>query len=452
MLSLLLACGQGCGPVHPDSVDSRGDTHDTSQGCDRARFEGAPVAWGLPPGVPGAFGDLVDPTTDSPNWVLLDLDGDGTQELVLTALTGLEGVGTQRWLVYDNAGDGFTADARALDLPDGFSQDAFAWFQDLSTLAPNWQLLDLTGDGVLDVVVTAYPGLDAVGDTHWLVFAGGADGFSDTGRVFALPPGLGDDAFRFGVDLDPELPAWELLDLDGDRVPELVVTQVEDAPVVAWSVFTATQGGFVDSAAPWPLPPGPAHAWTRTHDVVDDAWAWSLVDLDGDGLLDVVVTADPDEPELGRTRWRVHHGVQGAFDSGWRSWGLPPQSEPVFARVPDPALDDRLNFSLVDLTGDGVRDLVVHTDVAEAEVGVSHWRLHPHVQDGYSQMGFPVALPEVFPEGTLHTAASMGPDTAFGLTDVDGDGRPDLVATRIEGAAMQGLGTEHWAVFTNRCW
>lgn len=435
-----------------DSAESGVESGDTDQGCDRARFDPVPLDWALPPGVPGAFGALVDVSTESPNWVLLDLDGDGLQELVLTALTGLDGLGTRRWLVYDNAGDGFTADARPVPVPAGFEDDAFAWFQDLSTLSPNWQLLELTGDGVLDVVVTAYPGLDAVGDTHWLVFPGSAEGFSDTGRVFALPTGLGEDAFRFGVDLDPDLPAWELLDLDGDRVPELVVTQVEDAPVVAWSVFHASQGGFVDSAVPWPLPEGPAHAWTRTHDVVDDDWSWSLVDLDGDGFRDVVITSDPDEPELGRTRWRVHHGQDGAFDAGWRSWGLPPQTEPVFSRVPDPALDDRLNFSLVDLTGDGVRDLVVHTDVAEAEVGVTHWRLHPHVQDGYSQMGFEVALPEVFPAGTLHTAASMGPETAFGLTDVDGDGRPDLVATQIEGAGIEGLGTERWAVFVNRCW
>ncbi len=276
---------------------------------------------------------------DGTAWELRDMDGDGRDDLVVTALPDDPVIGPKAWRVHTNTGRGFGVGERWY-LPRGMRADSGAAPRD-------WVLADTDGDRLPDLV--AVPALGAGGGgpdaedvptvaalDAWHVHRNSGRGFAARATALGLPTDLPPNlrASVHGMTTDDY--AWSYVDLTGDSASDLVVTRDSRvapdttdpaAPIVGttvWRVYpaltdasmVAAKGGplfgeAVDFELPTGFPEGrfedPALART-------DEPAWNVVDLDGDGARDLVVTAWRRGPEagIGTTSWRVHAGACAA--------------------------------------------------------------------------------------------------------------------------------------------
>jgi hypothetical protein len=212
------------------------------------------VEWGLPGGgEPGSgYAHIAGGSFDagSDQWTLLDLTGDGRPDLVLTAQTRNVGDSQRKvclgypsdphWLVYENTGSGFASSGSKFSLPGGGEPNSGYPSVAGGSFDPGsdqWSLLDLTGDGRPDLVLTAKT--RSVGDSqqkialgfpedpYWLVYENEGDGFSSSSSRFSLPGG-GDASSGYhavaGGSFDAGSDQWSVVDITGDGRADLVVT------------------------------------------------------------------------------------------------------------------------------------------------------------------------------------------------------------------------------------
>ena len=330
---------------------------------------------------------------DTRFWTLLDLDGDGRPELVQTADSARAGGYVWRdaqgpyWKVWSSGAGGFPAAPRRWAVPDSGQSDGFfsAYYTDDTRC---WSLVDLDGDGRMDLVQTANPALsggivwsDATG-AYWKAWAGGASGFASSSRRVAVPAsGLSDGFFATTYQsAAPGTRFWTLLDLDGDRRPDLVQTADpahsggfvwSDTQGPSWKVFRGSAAGFGAASR---LPVGAselsdgffASAYTAPPSAQGERY-WLTVDLDGDGLPELVQTGDPAHPggfvrtDAQGAYWRVWH-LGGAAPATPSRWSVPASglSDGFFAAYWTDGGNGQRAWFLADLDGDGRLDLV-HT-------------------------------------------------------------------------------------------
>lgn len=292
-------------------------------------FDDSPAPWALPSGYGDAEFTPFAATSGSasclkglPSYALADLTGDGAVDLVVSESCTDPSVGSTLWLVYPGGEGGFGS-AVSWALPPEFAAEGAVAFPALTGLTSCGEAIvghdtrDLDGDGRLDLLVTETCDDDAtVGDTRWLVYAGGDSGFSTTSEDYLLPEAYGAASttpFSATSDLasiSDDTPGHDLVDMDGDDRLDLVVTEVPSDPNVGvglWSVYFGEAGGFATNVWPWTLPAvagttpfGASHA---TSDCAAGHPAWSLVDLDGDALLDLVVTQSCSDATIGDAVW-----------------------------------------------------------------------------------------------------------------------------------------------------
>ncbi|MEZ4234836.1 MAG: hypothetical protein R3F59_01445 [Myxococcota bacterium] len=240
---------------------------------------------------------------------------------------GTTGVGETDWLVYPNTGAGFGpavrwpipgADYLGTESVDTLASDVYC---DPTFEQPAYATLDLDGDARPDLVVTDDCGTTGVGETDWLVYPNTGAGF---GPAVPWPvPGadyLGTesvDTLTADVYCDPtfEQPAYATVDLDVDARPDLVVTDDCASTGVgetAWLVYPNTGAGFGPPAR-WAVPGadylGTESVDTLSADVYCDPTfeqpAYDTVDLDGDGVPELVVVDDCANTGVGEETWLV---------------------------------------------------------------------------------------------------------------------------------------------------
>jgi hypothetical protein len=483
--------------------------------CNAMGFVDDAVAWSLPASpasvmyepFPRVGGDAQCSGTGYSDfdYALADLTGDGAPDLVVTnACDPGEGIGVDHWLVYAGGDDGFSGDAIAWTLPTSPASVMYEPFPrmggDAQCSATGYSdfvyaLADLTGDGAPDLVVTnaCDPG-EGIGVDHWLVYAGNGEGFTDDAIAWTLPtspasvmyepfPRMGGDAQCSGTGYSDFV--YALADLTGDGASDLVVTNAcdpgEGIGVDHWLVYPGGSDGFADDAIAWTLPTSPVSVMYEPFPRMGgDAqcsgtgysdFAYALADLTGDGSSDLVITnaCDPGEG-IGVENWLVYAGGSDGFASVPFAWPLPMSPASVmyepFPRMGGDAQCSGTGYSdfdyaLVDLGGDGAADLVVTNACDPGEgIGVEHWLVYAGGSDGFATDAIAWPLPaspasvmyEPFPRmgGDAQCSGTGYSDFVYALSDLGGDGAPDLVVTNACDPG-EGIGVEHWLVYPASC-
>ncbi|MFN0252801.1 MAG: SpvB/TcaC N-terminal domain-containing protein [Kofleriaceae bacterium] len=235
------------------------------------------------------------------HWI--DLDGEGLSGILTEQADG--------WFYKSNLGDGHFGPLRVLPTR-----------PNVQLASGGQQLVDLTGDGRLDVVAFAGPTpgfYERTPDDDWEPF-----------RAFEQVPAVRWD--------DPNL---RLVDLDGDGHADVLITENE---VVTWHRSRGERG--FESAARVPQPEDEEHGPRLV--LADGTQSIYLADLSGDGLTDLVRIRNGEVcywPNLGYGRFG---GKVTMDDAPWFD-----------------SLDhfDHRRIRLVDIDGSGTSDLIyLHRD------------------------------------------------------------------------------------------
>jgi hypothetical protein len=205
-------------------------------------------------------------------------------------------------------------------------------------------------------------------------------------------------------------------DVAGTGEPQVIAADLEGR-VYAWDASGRRRPGFPVSTDPERSRPA-----DRSEDNVVDRGIFgapALGDLDGDGVLDIVVAA------------------MDQHVYAWKGNGAPVPGWPVLARDRDrPAPQGARIVSspaLGDLDGDGGLDVVVGTN----EIYGTSGRLYAFARDGALREGWPAKVPSLSPAGPdVLPLVGQGVPSAPALADVDGDGRLEVGIAAVAGAGV----------------
>jgi hypothetical protein len=338
-------------------------------------------------------------------------------------------------------------------LADGFFASAYA------DGARGWLVSDLDGDGIPDLVQTAdaqnaagYVWRDLEGP-HWRVFRGTRAGFATTAERWAVPESGLPDGF-FAAYYASDARQWALVDLDADGRPELVQTadsaraggQVwTDARGAHWKVWRSGAAGFAGAGERFAVPESGLSDGFFAAYYGFDMRHWTLVDLDSDGRLDLVQTADPVEGggfvfrDANGPFWKVWRGGAEGFAAESRRVAVPESGLPdgFFAATYAGAPPDTRFWTFADIDGDGRPDLV-HTADPEGAGGVvwsdatgAFWRVYFGTSSGFgraSRVAIPASgLADGFFATAYFAAPQLGGERFWMMIDLDGDRQPELV-------------------------
>jgi hypothetical protein len=182
--------------------------------------------------------------------------------------------------------------------------------------------------------------------------------------------------------------------------------------------------------------------------------------MTGDGKLDLVLTQSCSDGSVGTTHWLVYAGSGSGFAATGASFALPSTGGPL------PAIDGTQSpcsqggtgyvqsWATVDMTGDGKPDLVVTLSCTDTTVGTSHWLLYANSGSAFATTAASFTLPSTggplsVLDGSQSSCAQGGTGfvQSWGVVDVTGDRRPDLLVTLS--CTDTTVGTAHWLVYAN---
>ncbi|MEO7327161.1 MAG: VCBS repeat-containing protein, partial [Minicystis sp.] len=222
-------------------------------------------------------------------WSVVDLDGDGKVDLVVT-----DGATEQkrRWKIYKNIGTGFSPTSVDWSLPAG-SPNGNGYFTFVNGL---WSTFDLTGSGKIDLVVT-----EAATEKNrkWKRYENTGAGFAAKSTDWSLPAGSPNGNGYF----IPANGLWSTFDLSGSGRPDLIVTEAATEKNRKWKRYENTGTGFADKAVDWALPAGSPNG---NGFFIPANGLWSTVDLDGDKRPELVITDGATEQ---KRRWKIYHNL-----------------------------------------------------------------------------------------------------------------------------------------------
>lgn len=436
----------------------------------------------LPPGFPtesfrsyARYSSVCTSTPGLPVFYVTDVNGDGRHDILVTSRCA-DASASVRWQAYLGTATGFAATPRAMAVPEGFPvgtfADAYSGVQ--CTASPprhGYLFTDYNDDRRPDVMMYSQCGDSSVGTTRWRLFPGTDAGWA-AGVDLSLPSGYAAGAFASPLaavtcaDASRSHRFNAVMDLDGDRLPDITVyTACDDAAVGAshWRLHRNVRTGFAASATRWTLPTGYPLPFTA---FVQGALrcpaqpvSYAVTDLDGDRRPDLVVYRTCDDATVGSTFWRVHRNTGAGFAQEPTRWQLPASYAPgavdFFANGMDCAARQGVTAGLIDVNGDERVDLVVTTSCADSNVGRAYWNVHLNTGAGFAAEPARVTLPTGYAGAEfrfMSTVLQCSPLTfpwAYATGDIDGDRAFDL--TFYASCSDARVGVSAWRAHRGQC-
>lgn len=362
-------------------------------------------------------------------WSLVDLDGDGVQDLVQHhhAANADADEMADSWYVWWSDGTGFGAKT-SFSLPLDHRE-----IEGLNAANYTQTVLDIDGDGVLDLILPQDPVTrdiwDADGARHWQVYVGaGRSGFSSAATAWSVPEPFDHQVHSertggFG---------WTTFDLDNDGLVELVHTVSTDNAGTwgypdnpHWRVHRNTGAGFEAAWEEWPLPEAPdgRDGWFRFHTSLGPLQAVRTQDVTGDGLVDLIAPLSGAWPNPvwgadDTPHWRVYENTGVGFAADWIEWKVPSADYTFPGSAADWVVETSRAWDTL-RTGAGGQNLLV--------AGASGWSVHRNTGKGFQEAGTPWATPDAVFDELYSDGGAV--DEGWTTTDLDADGCLDLVLT-----------------------
>ncbi len=343
---------------------------------------------------------------------------------------------------------------------------------------PTYVTLDMNADAIRDLVVTQEECAEGpVGRASWSVYLGGTTGFG-AATTWPLPDDYDQatyDPFAatdVAADCQRGIPASTLIDMTGDRRPDLVVLQepcrqVGELGATHWDVYVNTGTGFASTPTAWSLPSGYnlgiADPFEYNYNFAHCGQgnpSYRLRDMNADLLVDLVVTDEPCPLQpVGRTHWLVYSNTGGGFGPP-ADWDLPQDwSAATFEPFNDLSAEhDPTNgtpgFTLLDLTGDLMPELVILQEPQGfGPVGRSVLSMYVSSGTGFDLTPRTFDLPLDYDDAGTDPFADAVSDgicqfgqPRYSFRNLRGTPAVDLVVTQ-EPCGHGDLGRTHWDVY-----
>jgi hypothetical protein len=455
---------------------------------------GAATTLALPTGYAGTLGPFIGAVAPSPictnganvpSFVVLDVDGDRVADILVPSRCNDSATGNTRWILHKGGAAGF-APAADFALPTGYGTNAFTTLSATMSCSggatsPGYFLADLDGDFRPDLVLTSRCADAATGVTKWLVHHNDGTGFATTPTDFTLPQGFvtADGSVPFAgltgalsCSGGANLPEYTVVDMNGDRRPDLLVTQrCADTATgsTQWIVYPNTGAGFATTPTTFALPTAYGIGAFPTIEHTDTCATtagitYKLLDFDGDLRPELVVTRHCNDALVGASRWLVHPNTGTGFGSssvftlpsGYQAKGGGPAFATLDSLGADCAGGANIPFyGTFDLDGDLRPDLVMFARCNDSLTGRTSWGLQRNTGSAFA-IRETFALPSGYTvTGGLPFPAFAGQQDCVGghlgwaALDMNGDLKPDLLITERCGDGTTGFTS--WIVHPNGC-
>jgi hypothetical protein len=438
--------------------------------------------------------------TGSQTWTVTDINGDKLPDLVVTAelqsghVTSFSPTSNQFWKVYLNSGTGFAPTATPFGLPNGgkktggtilgydFVGGASSSADDVGS--QSWVITDMEGDGLVDLLVTGekqgsnVTSFSPTSSQYWKLYRNQGTTFATASTNWTLPNGgKKSGGIIYGYDFSGSLAttadnagsqSWNMLDLNNDHQPDLVVTgELQSGHVTSysptsgqfWKAYFNNGSGFDLTSTNWTLPNGghkvggtvEGYAFVQGFSVDSDdagSQSWAVMDLNGDLKLDLVVTAEQQSGHVtsfsptSNQFWKAYLQSGNGFSATSSNWPAPAGGKKVNGTVfgydntfgVAAASQDAgsQGWTVRDMDGDFRPDLLVYAQVQSGDVttfdptGAQHWKLYRNTSTAVGAaepngVGAQISLSPNPSTGSLHVAADRPlHQAALRIVDVHG--------------------------------
>lgn len=431
----------------PTSADQCADDEATA-------FEATPVSVQLPPSRCNASYSHLS-WSDELDYMLLSLTDSGnsssTLDLIVMRDDCDDSTGVDQWDVYTLSGfpdsPAYSSTPTAFALPP-LRCEMESWSLLRQNEKVQFQTIDVTGDGMLDLVVTRDECDDAVGSEHFDVYVGNSDGFASTPFALGLP------AVRCSTPWHEAIGNWsnvvaQWVQLAGRSRASLVVTRDEcdqDVGEGHWDVYDrkseAAEADFSSTPLAYTLPTARC---AQPFDAIAgfNAVEWMLTHLDDPSSPGLLVFSDTCDTDIGSKSWDFYAGNVDGFTGNAEPIDLPTLRCGDDSWYPYP--HGSRNVQTTFMTLDGLkRELVVTEDNCDSAVGTEQWDVYRLGESGFAASPDTITLPTVRCGGTWNTISGDGNDVSYGFTSLAAC-QPGLVVT--SDPCDDSAGVEQWDAY-----
>ncbi len=191
--------------------------------------------------------------------------------------------------------------------------------------ATDTTLSDINGDGLVDIVRSR---LDS-GVRKYDVYFNSGSSWTTTGTQWSSG----------GIDVGFDNTGVRLQDVNGDGLPDLLKTFNSGGSNATWYVYKNKGDSWETTAETW-INNANVNAWIGQVDLVTD-------DINGDGLTDIVKSVD----NGGQDQWIALINKGNSWSTTWQNWIFTGDNVDVSFEA---------NTKMADVTGDGLPD-IIHT-------------------------------------------------------------------------------------------